>query len=363
VLLEHLGKQFESWDVLVTTMTIHGRDFARDHLGPDITCYLAPLDVPFVAARVARRIDPDLYICLETEVWPLLISHLHRTGTLPILLNGRLSEQSISGYLRLKFLFGPVLRKFDRIGAISDADRGRFIEVGALPDRVTVTGNIKNDRRPPADRAAVAARWTSVLCVEPGTTVVVCGSTHPPEEELLLPLYREMTAGHDQLWLLAPRHLDRLDDIVALLDAAGVPFDRLSTVTRTGERHAHLVLVDTFGDLPELFSVATFVFIGGTLAPFGGHNLMEAAMWETIVFFGPDISDFRESGALLEACGGGYRVASVDELGEKMEQFLQDPERLHEMRLCAGQAATGLRGAGSRQAEIVSETIEKQAGI
>lgn len=358
VLIDHLKPQAASWDFLVTTMTIHGRDFARQHLGSDINCYLAPLDVPFIAGRVVDNIDPDLYVCLETELWPLLISHLDRTRVAALLLNGRLSEQSISGYLRFKFFFGPIVQKFNAIGAITEEDRERFIAVGANPENVTVTGNIKHDFNPPVDRSGVIRKWAETLGIDPGTDVVVCGSTHDPEEELLLPVYKEMTATDRQVWLIAPRHLDRLAAIFSILDLADVNYDLLSSLKQGNARTGTLIIVDTFGDLTELFSIATFVFIGGSLTSYGGHNVMEAAMWEKIVFFGPHMSDFKDAATILEKCGGGYRVDTVEAMKTRMESFLQDRKRLSDMQLRAGEAAAGQQGAGIKQAELILELID-----
>ena len=360
ILIDHLRQHRESWDYLVTTMTVHGRDFARQHLASDITCYLAPLDVPFVAGRVVNSIDPDLYVCLETELWPILISRLERRRVPALLLNARLSEKSISSYLRFKCFFGRVVRKFDVIGTITDADRQRFIGVGAEPERVTVTGNIKHDFTLPDNRSEVIRAWTEMLAVGPETDVIVCGSTHEPEEALLLPVYREMTKRYNQLWLIAPRHLDRLASITAMLNEGEVDHVLLSDIKQGKPRTSTLVVVDTFGDLTELFSVASFVFIGGTLSSNGGHNLMEAAMWEKIVFFGPHISDFKDAAAILETCGGGYCLDTVEEMKTRMESFLEDRTHFEEMQRRAGEAAAAQQGAGLKQAGLIVETIDNQ---
>lgn len=357
VLIDHLNLQAPSWDCVVTTMTIHGRDFAREHLDPDISCFLAPLDVPFVAGRTARKIDADCYVCLETELWPILISRLNSVAVSTLLLNARLSEKSISSYLRYRFFFGALLRKFNIIGAISEEDRERFIEVGADPEDVVVTGNIKHDFSLPEDRSGVTQKWTGMLDIKSETDVIVCGSTHAPEEELLLPVFTMMTSETaEQLWLIAPRHLDRLSVVSDMLAEANVSYDVLSDLKEGGRRTASLVIVDTFGDLDELFSVATFVFIGGTLTEYGGHNVLEAAKWEKVVFFGPHTSDFKDAAALLEKNGGGYRVDTAEAMKAKMESLLQDRAHLGKMQQRAGEAAAAQQGAGIRQTNLVLES-------
>jgi 3-deoxy-D-manno-octulosonic-acid transferase len=304
ILIEQLRSRQPDLVFVVTTMTVHGRDFGRQQLGSEVGCFLAPLDVPFAVNRCLSFISADMYVCLETELWPLLIGRLKRRGVPAVLINGRLSDKSIPRYRRFRFLFGSALRSFRSIGAITAEDRQRFIEVGADPGRVVVTGNLKHDVRLPEDRQALVDTWRARLSIEPGTNIFIAGSTHEPEEKLLLPLIRRLI-NMGQVVIIAPRHLTRLAGVASLLAEAGVSFEYLSTVMRNRRRSAPLVVVDTFGDLLALYGIATFVFVGGSLSGSGGHNLLEPAAWGTVVFFGPDVEDFRESAALLEACGGG----------------------------------------------------------
>ena len=191
LLIECLKEHLADPEFLVTTMTIHGRDFARQHLGSDIACHLAPLDVPYSVNRALAAFRPDHYVCLETELWPVLLSTLKIKGIPTLLINGRLSPRSISTYRRFKFLFAPVVQSFRAIGAISETDRQRFIEVGAASDLVVVTGNIKDDTRLPPNPERITATWSELLDLAPGVDVFIAGSTHSPEEELLLPLLKE----------------------------------------------------------------------------------------------------------------------------------------------------------------------------
>jgi len=356
VLISCLKPRLQQWDFLVTTMTIHGRDFARQHLGSEVACHLAPLDVPYVVNRALAAFAADAYVCLETELWPVLIGTLRRKGDPALLINGRLSARSISTYRRFSFLFAPVLRSFQLIGAISEDDRLRFIEVGADPDFVTVTGNIKDDTRLPQEPGQIAEKWSAILGLTPKTDVFVAGSTHSPEEELLLPLLTDFTSV-DGVAIIAPRHLDRLPPIELLLSEQGLKFDRLSELKQGRRRTQALVVVDTFGDLGELYSIATFVFVGGSLSDSGGHNVMEPAIWERVVFFGPDVADFSEAAVKLENCGGGFRVENPGDLGEKMSLLMEDRDRLRYAQQRAGEAARELQGAAERQAAMILESL------
>ena len=188
LLIEKLQSRPGRCHFLVSTMTVHGREFGRELLGGAVHCSLAPLDVPFAVNRALAFFNADIYVCLETELWPLLIGRLKRAGVPAVLINARISDSSITNYRRFAFLFTSALQSFSSIGAITEKDRQRFIEVGADPGRVVVTGNLKDAANLPADRETVIASWRKTLAIEEETDVFVAGSTHDPEEKLLLPL-------------------------------------------------------------------------------------------------------------------------------------------------------------------------------
>lgn len=359
ILISRLKPELTGWKFLVTTMTVHGRDFAREHLDPDIACHLAPLDVPFVVSRAINILRPDIYVCLETELWPILIDRLKGSQVPALLINGRISAKSISRYRRFNGLFGPVLRNFAAIGAISEEDRQRFIEVGAVSESVTVTGNIKHDFILPPDRKRIERKWREILDIEGGVDVFIAGSTHSPEEQLLLPLIGILTGKYGQIAVIAPRHLDRLESIASLLTADRIEYQRLSELKRGERRKYSCIIVDSFGDLNELYSIATFVFLGGSLTGNGGHNVMEPAIWERVVFFGPHMDDFRQAADLLEKNGGGFSVADIAELETSIVSFLQDRQRLQEAQIRAGQTARQQRGAADHQAALILQSAAK----
>ena len=356
VLIDHLSEHMEGWEFLVTTMTIHGRDFARRHLGDEVACHLAPLDVPYSVNRALAAFQPNHYVCLETELWPVLIGTLRERQIPALLINGRMSARSVTSYRRFKFLFAPILESFRCIGAIGEADRQRFIEVGADPALVEVTGNIKDDNSVPDDPQSVAVRWSELLDLAPGTDVLIAGSTHHPEEELLLPLLIDFISNGG-VALIAPRHLDRLADIESLISESGLKFERLGKLKNGKSRIHPLVLVDTFGDLGELYSIATFVFVGGSLSGSGGHNVMEPAIWGRPVYFGPDMADFKEAADALEKCGGGYKVDDIDDLGEKISLLRQDRQLLERTGKAAVKTAREQQGGAQRQAELIRRSL------
>lgn len=358
ILIDRLKPALPDWTFLVTTMTIHGRDFARSQLDKDIPCYLAPLDVPFSVNRALSQFSPDAYVCLETELWPVLIASLKKRGVHALLMNGRLSDKSIATYLRFRFLFAPVLQIFEAIGAISEADRQRFIQIGADPQRVELTGNIKDDPGFPRDREATIHKWHDALGLSPDRVVFIAASTHDPEEELIIPLISRLIA-QGVVTIIAPRHLDRLETIGSLLAKNTLAYDLLSDLQAGRPRIQSLILVDTFGDLAELYSIATVVFVGGSLSGSGGHNVMEPAIWDKAVLFGPNVQDFKEPSNLLEKCGGGFRVDDAEQLEKKINWLIHDRQQCDLAGQKAGEAARGLEGTANRQAELINESLEK----
>ncbi|MCB2215347.1 3-deoxy-D-manno-octulosonic acid transferase [Desulfofustis glycolicus] len=351
-LINRLQQQVPEVRFVVTTMTIHGRDFARTLLPRSLPVFLAPLDVPGVAGRVVRQLRPILYVCLETELWPLLLDSVKRSGAAAVLLNGRLSERSIGTYQRFRAFFGRVLAHFDRLAVIGEKDRQRFLSLGVRPERVIVTGNVKEDGTPLQDPAAVRAHWRQRLQVDRGQQVFIAASTHAPEEAMLLPLLR-LLVETGRICLLAPRHPKRLGQIAALCRQHGVAFDLLSEINGDRGRRQRFILVDTMGDLAELYGIAGSAFIGGSLVDYGGHNLMEAARWGCVVFFGPSTDDFQEAAATLEASGGGLRIASPEELADRLQCLLDDPGELARRSGEAARAAHHQCGAVDRQAALV----------
>jgi 3-deoxy-D-manno-octulosonic-acid transferase len=357
LLIERLKANFPELSFTVTTMTLHGRDYGRAKLGSDITCLLAPLDVPFVVDRFISILKPDVYVLLETELWPLVITKAKRSGAATILLNGRISNRSIGGYRRLRFIFKAVLQQFDEIGVIGSVDYQRFVLLGAKPGAVSITGNIKYDVKLPENNSEIRQKNRSLLGIDEDQKVFIAGSTHEPEEELLLPIYKRLSKAYSQLWLIAPRHLSRVEQIEKLLDAGNIDYDLFSNC-KNGTPHRHsLVLVDTFGDLAELYSVASFVFIGGSFSNHGGHNLMEAAIWSNALFFGPFMQDFQEAADDIVKAGGAVCVESPAELEEQLVRLSVDKRVLHKLSACAEAAAEAHQQAASRQVELITRHI------
>ena len=221
-------------DFFFTTMTGQGRAVARSLLPSSIRCELAPLDIPQAVDRALRILRPSLYICLETELWPVMLTKMRQAGVPMLLLNGRISERSFRQYQRIQKTAAELLTGFAAVGVIREQDGERFRRLGVSEDRIQVCGNMKYDL-PPEQAQEKEERDTKdsarFLNIQSDELVFICGSTRTGEEELLLPVYlrlQKMFSGNKLLWLLAPRHIERLPRVRALLDRAGLEYELFS---------------------------------------------------------------------------------------------------------------------------------------
>jgi 3-deoxy-D-manno-octulosonic-acid transferase len=361
LLVDRLAKGFPEADLVVTTATEPGLWLAQERLGARATCLIAPLDLPGAASRAVRAIEPDIYLCLETELWPNTLASLRQNGAACYLLNARLSEKSFRRYRRVRGFIQQVLAGFAGIAAISRVDAERLLRLGAAPNRVEVCGNIKYDLPPLTDLEDTRRAWRQTLGLNADTPVLVAGSTHGGEELLLLEAFGNLKQLLPELVLiLAPRHLARLPTVQAELSAAGAGYDVLSQVKATSRGH-NIVLVDSMGELATLYSVATFIFCGGSLVQRGGHNLMEAARWGRPVFYGPSMKDFTDAKVLLEAGGGGFQVADTTALVAGIKGLIRDPGLYNRAAEGARLSASGQNGAVERQLQPVFALLQQLA--
>lgn len=359
LLVERLVNRFPDAGLVVTAVTGQGLIMARQSMAEHATCLLAPLDLPGAANRAIQAIKPDIYLCLETELWPNTLAGLRQSGAACFLLNARLSEKSFRRYRRLGRFTRQVLGDFVGIAAISNADAERLIALGAAPERVAVSGNLKYDLPPITAPENTRRTWQLTLGLTADTPVLVAGSTHGGEELLLWKTFVDLKEKIPALVLiLAPRHLVRLATAQAELSAAGADYELLSQIKLRG-RQKDIVVIDSMGDLATLYSVATFIFCGGSLVERGGHNIMEAARWGRPVFYGPSMKDFIDAKELLEANGGGFQVASPQELAEKIRRLAGSPELYNRAAEGARAIAAVQNGAVDRQLQPIFKVLHE----
>jgi 3-deoxy-D-manno-octulosonic-acid transferase len=353
ILIDALLDTLGDVTVVVSATTEQGHRLADSKL-PSAVCLMAPLDLPQAVRRALKTLRPDCYVCLETEIWPAMLTEIRRAGIPMLLLNGRMSSRSFRRYLRIRGTLASLLNGFCHVAVISESDRRRYATLGVPEARIQVCGNLKHDIKAASpDRVRAASRQR--LAVD-GEQVFLCGSTHEGEEEQLMAGFLALAARGPAVWVIAPRHLERLVAVESLLRKAGMEFDRFSALANTSRRTS-VVVVDTMGDLADLYAGGDYVFCGGSLVDRGGHNIVEAARWGRAVYFGPHIKDFQDAADLLVQMGGGFQVADGRALADLLLAHAAAPEYYAIACARAADMAASQRGAVARQAEIVRRVL------
>lgn len=361
VLIRELTAVGRPLDFVLTTMTVQGLAVARQLLPHDACSFLAPLDVARIVQRVLALVRPDIYVCLETELWPAMLGELRKAGTCMVLLNGRMTAKSFRRYRLARGVLGPLLQGFAGVAVIRAEDGTRFAGLGVAPERIQVTGNIKFDF-PPEDVPTTRLQYRKRLGVD-REAVFISGSTRDGEELLLTRVYRTLAArlGGELVWVIAPRHLRRLPEVKGILAGLGLGFDLYTELAQMPRRQG-IVLVDCLGELARLYSAGDYNFVGGSLVARGGHNIMEAARWGRPVYYGPHIDDFRDAAHILEEAGGGFRVADAGQLADQIEQHMSDAAAYQHACDGAASAIASQQGAAARQTAMITRLLAGSHG-
>lgn len=347
---------------LITTFTEHGRDLAKSLAGKDVRASFAPLDfLPFVR-RALKRVSPDLLLFAETEIWPAWIFEAKKMGIKTALINGRISKKSVKSYLALRSLFGPLLKGIDAFSMISEQDASRIIEVGAPREKVRVLGNAKYDLLGTLAKRSREKEIRKTLGIKKDRITLIAGSTRTGEEELILGAYKEISKQFpDTVLIIAPRHLERVPQIASLIKSRGYSCrfrKEVEGVSSNGREK--VIIINTFGELFDIYSVGTIVFCGASLVPKGGQNPLEPAVWGKMPFYGPSMDDFSDAKAILENAGAGIEVSGPEMLAERAIWFLSNREELALRGQKARQAVLENHGASLRQARFILELLKEQ---
>jgi 3-deoxy-D-manno-octulosonic-acid transferase len=326
-LVRALLEKYPAYSLLITTVTPTGSARVTALFGNEVAHVYAPYDLPDAVKRFFQRVRPQLAIIMETELWPNLF-HACRDRQVPLLLvNARLSAKSMAGYLRVKRMVARTLGNITEIVAQGDADAKRFERLGAQHDRITVSGNLKFEQRiPPSlrERAEVLRRdWGT------GRPVWVAASTHEGEDELLLDVFSQLRQQFpDCLLVLVPRHPERFESVAELSRQRGLN-TLLRSEMRPCDAATQVFVGDSMGELPLFFAAADVAFVGGSLVPHGGHNLLEPAALGIPVVTGSHVFNFTEICELLLQAGACEKVETVAELAATLGRWLGDANERH----------------------------------
>lgn len=322
-LVNRIMKTWPDKSITVTTMTTTGSDRVKKVFGSNVShCYL-PYDFPGAVRRFVKKISPQLGLVMETEIWPNLIFYCHQQGIPLIYTNVRLSERSWRGYNRFRYLFSKILKLVSKFAVQSESDARRLIQLGAPEHKLSITGSLKFDiNLPPSVNEAGESIRRQIGWNRP---VLIAASTHEGEELAIIEVYHRIKSNLPELLLIiVPRHPERFTAVSKLCVKEG-----LNTIQRT-EMSAELsadievLVVDTMGELPIFIAAGDVTFMGGSLVPVGGHNLLEAAALGQPVVFGPRMFNFAEISEMFLQHGAGVQVSGIDELAEVCERLLLD---------------------------------------
>lgn len=361
-LVRQLRESLPRSPVFVSVSTLAGHETATLKLRDMASVFYAPIDYVFAVRRVLRTLRPALVIVMETEIWPNLFRETKRTGAGLLMINGRISDRAVGRYRALRWFFECVLAQVDLLLAQSEEMRQRFVDIGVAPAKIGVGGNLKYDAAPraaPADspvrsfleRLRPRAVWIAASTMPPAA------AADPDEDETVLSAFQQVAASQPELLLLlAPRKPERFNAAAQRLESAGIPFVRRSQLT--GSETLALpgaLLLDSIGELGSLFPLADVVFMGGTLAARGGHNILEPALFARPIVTGPHLENFAEIAADFRAAGALVEVCDAAGLASAVTGLLEDPTRAGALGAKAESCARARQGATAVAADYARE--------
>ncbi len=357
-MMQELKARLPGCCVIVTTITNSGLAMARRKLTQADVVVYAPYDLPFATRRAMRRLAPDLLVLEYTEVWPNLIRAAKAAGARIVLTNGRFDPEKLHRYGMLFRAIGNPLRAIDLFLMRSDEEAERVLALGAAPDRVWVTGNTKFDALLLDLEPGRAEALRAEMGLPPGAQVFMAGSTHEGEEEPLLAVYQGLLERRPELhFVIAPRYVERAGRIMALAAEAGLSVRLRSGGAKAGT--AQVVVLDTIGELPTAYRLATLVFVGGSFVRRGGQNVLEPAGQGRPVLFGPHMENFKDSLQVLVG-RGGIQVATPEQLLRVAQELLARPEALADLGELAREAVSQIRGASPRNVDHMLRLLPRE---
>ena len=359
-LLPQLRERYPRLRIFVSTTTMTGQHVAHTNVqGVDGVFYF-PLDLPFVVRRTLAVVKPRLFIMMETELWPNLLRECRRAGVKTVLVNGRISARSHPRYMLARRFFRRVLADVDRFCMQSEESARRIIEIGAPRERVSVTGSLKFDSLeiPGTVPDRGRNRVLRYFRIPPERPVIIAASTLRGEEEPVLDAFQRIRATWgNALLIIAPRKPERFAEAERLAQQRGWRVARRKELPVDAEPRVDVVILDTIGELAQLYQIATLVFVGGSLADAGGHNILEPAVFGKPIVFGPHMHNFAEISRTFLENRGAVQVHSATELETVLVDLLSDPVRRASLGAAARALVEANRGARQRSLAVITQLL------
>jgi len=364
-LLPQLRERYPRLRLFLSTTTMTGQQIARNSVQYVDEVFYFPFDLGFIVNRTLRLVKPRLFIMMETEIWPNLLSACRRGGVRTVLVNGRISSRSYPRYRLARPFFRRVLTNVDRFCMQSEESARRIVDMGADPEKVVVTGSLKFDSldlpgvATPADRGR--NRVLRYFRITNDRPVVIAASTLKGEEEPVLEAFQRIRARlPGALLIVAPRKPERFDEVELLARRGGWNVARRSELPVDSEPRQDVVVLDTIGELAQLYQVATAVFVGGSLVDQGGHNILEPAVFGKAIVFGPHMQNFAEIARAFVENDAAVQIRSGRELEQALLGLLMDPVRRARLGAAARALVEANRGARGKTMVAIARVLPPQ---
>jgi 3-deoxy-D-manno-octulosonic-acid transferase len=366
-LIADLRRRYPNLRIFLSTTTMAGQQVARRNVHDVDAVFYLPLDLPMIVRRTLRLVKPRLFVMMETEIWPNLLRQCKRMGVATVLVNGRISSRSYPRYKIAKPFFKGVLADVDRFCMQTEESARRVIDLGADPAKVVVTGSLKFDSLDVPGAATLDGRGHNRVLryfrMTSGRPVIVAGSTMREEEQIVLQAFRRIKASTaNPLLVIAPRHPERFAEVAQLARDQAFVTAKRSDLQIDAEPRADVVVLDTIGELAQVYQVATAVFVGGSLVDTGGHNILEPAVFGKPIVFGPHMNNFKEIAEAFVAQDAAIQVTGPRGLEEALLGLLTDPVRRARLGAAARALVESNRGAKDKCLAMIAQLLPLRDG-
>ena len=368
-LIAELRRRYPRLRIFLSTTTLTGQKLAKRDVRDVDGVFYFPFDWTVTVRRTLKLVRPRLFVMMETEIWPNLLRECRRRGVKTVVVNARISYRSYPRYRIVRPFFRRVLADVDHFCVQGEESARRLVDLGADPARVTVTGSLKFDsldlsplEAPRGRPASGPARVLRLFRMSPNRPVIVAGSTLRGEEEAVIRAFnRVRTAGGNALLVIAARHPERFAEVERLCRQEGLATVRRTELPIDAEPRADAVILDTIGELAQLYQIATAVFVGGSLVAAGGHNILEPAVFGKPIVFGPHMQNFGEIAEAFLRNGAAVQVRTERELEDTVVSLMTDPVRRARLGAAARALVEANRGAKDRTLAAIAAIMPPES--
>ena len=347
-------------EIIFSTSTETGQEMARKFVKGAAAFIYFPLDIPYIVRKMIRLVKPDVFVLVETELWPNFLQVCKMRHIKALMVNGRISPRSYNKYRLTRLFWERILYNLNAAGMIAEIDAVRLQNIGMDSTKINVLGNAKYDALAALVASALREEIARRCNARQNERFFVAGSTHEGEEKIIIHVYQELLKHHPEFKLIiVPRHIERTKDILGLLQQEN--FDDVVTLSDINKgrkrKDERVIVVDVIGELFKVYSLASVVYCGGSLVPRGGQNILEAAAWGKVIFYGPSMEDFSAEKALMEEAGCGNTIRNEEELLQGIIQALENPAEMKRRGERGKAVVLANIGAAARYADLISKHI------